>query len=1296
MYTADSKRRLYPTCLCYHGCVGRRVDALVFREHINDVKAHIRQLKNAGYRFVLPSEYRRWQAGEVVYDEPIICIHWDDCLGSIDMIVPWLIAEGIPSGIAIITRRLGYIDPEDGFASWKQVRAWVATGLVEVMSHTHNMHHLTLIQKDGVVDVAPVLEGPCWIDNGDVVYRAPDDPRWYWDFTHVDAITLGIPLYGTDPYDATTPIITTLTLTPKATGSVTLLRLWMALSKPSGAGYDVQVQIHNGSTLVWSGIITPKNYETRSQWVEREFHTITLDTPFFVNEGAMTTLRFTTLNAGPGVALLYGLSTRDDGQFRAVTNCKGLYPAGSQGLPDRYWQYIDYQAGDRWPVIPCLILGFGTGRAATMAEYTSYVGADCEKAAYQVETYLNANWTEVDLVNNGSNARLYQPFGWRNPERISVKFPLAGNFRVEYLRITVGPAELFSGGDGWRDDTTHDDDPVPSDIAYMNRALDRSYPATFDLLLADEEQGEFVAPLTESSPDIGYIPPEQEFKRWHRFALGEDPETGESQGDLQWVGEEYDEETGELILPSAGTYYYFRPQPTEDNPDPLYQYIWSPDDLGKTVVWLYYFLGDWTSIGQAAIWRIAKNLACDVTPFDTRPGAYLKIEPINGGPTVGEEQVTRWGLRCVRAGRRSTPIPAPRPDQLIYPFGSYNGSEGVVIQQRPGFKDISAELKATFIASGLRKGYTIQGIRNVANGEIREPDLRQTEWALGRWLVYGDQALAVSNNNLAAYSGYLLPDVQHHGVEWQVSMEADPLGNATIKSKPVTLDYVAFDAWAFNGQASAGTAAIVQYACNDGGTYGGQTYPNDRAWLQARGIKCLLILNNNLGTGEPDPDIGYDVIWHPDTWIPMIVSTAVTYQWDGITCNLEAIPAESRAQATLFYKQLARAMHAAGKMLHITAPAPTGTAYDADWWVRWCDHGELIKYVDGMKIMSYTESGPGSAPGPAAPNWFWEAVYDRLRRIIPLKYQSRILCGVRSFGHMWAKDDNPDFEADYVTYHTGIQNALSYGARLDIDSTEFGWSNRSYTCWFGTPLTVERGQVEAERSGFGGIGMWKLDDGDMEEFFPDARQIGRFEDMSYLNTQFPPQISFGSSGGPAFKTLTQTAQNGREVRQSLWTMPLYEFDASLAIQSQEEYNLVRALYMVSRGPQRSFRYKDWSDFRFEDDLIGVGDGERVNFQAARAYAAGGEVMYRAITKLVAGTITIWVNGVQDTSALYDANTGGIGFFTAPPASAEIRLRGEFDVHVRFMSDKFPADIISWGDGAYLSPGTVQLREVRET
>lgn len=1178
---AALKRRLYPTVLCYHGCVARRADVLTFRESLADVRAHVHTLLQAGYRIVKPSEYKAWQAGSVSYDQPVTCLHFDDGLASIDLVLPWLIEQGIPCGLALITRRLRKVDAEADFIGWQQINAWVQTGLVELMNHTHNMHHLTLVRRDGVLDVAPVLEGPCWVDAGDVVYRPATDTRWYWDFSQLDEIGLAVPLWGTDQWDGSTPIVTTLTVTPKASGTVSVLRFWMALSRPYSGGYAAQVEIRSGATLVWAGTVAPKVYSTRSQWVEREFYSITLDTPFAVTSGTPVDLQFTTLNAGSGVQLLYALPTSDDTAFHAVSSCQGLLPEGSAG--DRTWRYIDYPPGERYPVVPCIILGFGSGTDATLAEYEAYVDADIAAFDGAVSNWLTAAWLSDTAYQPYSTAGDVEVIGWSNPNRVHAVVPLqvASTRTVEALRITLGGTENFRDGDA--DEWTYGRPGNPSFQAAINEALGRSYTACFRLQLGD----------------------------------------------------------------SSG--------------------------------------GPWTEIGRGMIYNWQRGLASDVDAFVLTAGVtrWLRIETINGGWLSGPEQDCRWPVWGITTLSRAAGAPAADPvDQIVYPFGSYfSGGTGVV--QQPGFKDIGPELKALFDARGYSHGYTIQGFRNVRQGEFREPDLRQTEWALGRWLVYGDQAPDVSLNNLAAIGGMLFQDVPHRGVHWQASLEADPQGNASVRARPDTLDFVAFDAWAFDG-----AGGIEPYALNDGGTYDSVVYADDKGWLQARGVRCLLIINNNLGTGEPDADIGSHVVNNPAIYIPLIVAIAVDDGWDGITCNLEALPATDRAAATTFYRQLARAMHAAGKLLHATVPAATGTAYDADWWVGWCDHFEVVKVCDAIKVMSYTESGPGSDPGPAAPQWFWDAVYTRLRQVIAEPWWPRVLCGCRAFGHRWEGAD-----ADYVTYHQAIAQCLEFGKRIDVRDTELGWGTGSVTAWCGTPATVDRAQREAARS-FGGIGLWKLDDGDIEEFIPLVRQLGRDEDMSFLDVRFPESVSRGTAGGPEFSTAVAEAQSGDEARNARRLMPLCRYDAAVGVRNQAQADAVRNLFMVARGRQHLFRFKDWQDFQLVDGVIGTSDGVITTFQLVKVYTVGAYSLTRTLSLPVSGTLTVKRNGSTVSGWTCNYSTGLVSFSVAPAAGV-ISASCHFDVCTRFDTDYLPTDIVGRNAGGFLfEPGSIPLVERR--
>jgi len=628
------------------------------------------------------------------------------------------------------------------------------------------------------------------------------------------------------------------------------------------------------------------------------------------------------------------------------------------------------------------------------------------------------------------------------------------------------------------------------------------------------------------------------------------------------------------------------------------------------------------------------------------------------------------GDRAVACARPAPPAVA----QIVYPFGSYYaGGTGVV--QQPGFKDIGAELKGVFTGRGWTHGYTIQAYRNVRQGEVREPDLRQTEWALGRWLVYGDQAPEVSRNNLAALSGLLFQDVPHRGVSWQASLEYDAQGNASIRSRAQVLDVVAFDAWYFDG-----AGAIVAQDINTG----------DKAWLQARGVRCLLIINNNLGTGEPDADIGSHVVNNAATYIPLIVAVAVGDGWDGITCNLEAVPAADRAAATSFYEQLARALHAAGKLLHATVPAATGTDYDADWWTGWCDHFALARVCDAIKVMSYTETGPGTDPGPAAPQAFWDAVYTRLRAVIAEPWWPRVLCGCRAFGHVW---DLAGGTTEYATYHQAIAQGLEFGKRIDQRDTELGWGTDTVQAWCGTPATVDRAQREALRHGFGGVGLWKLDDGDIEEFIPAVRQLGRAEDMSFLDIRFPDVVTLGSSGGPAFSTSVVEAQSGDEDRNARRLLPLCEFDVSAGIREPEQGQAVRDFFMVARGRLHLFRYKDWADYRF-DSVIGVADGVLATFQLVKVYQVGAYSLVRPIVLPVDGTLVVRRNG--DPVAGWTCNySTGLVSFAAPPAAGVISAAGEFDVKVRFDQDALPLELDGrQGGELLLAPGSVRLVERR--
>lgn len=1105
MYDENGEELFSPIDVDEYGSPISEQEPLLFTTTVSDIKEQIRSLTDKGYTMVNSEDYRRWIAGEWNPTTPIACVMYDDALASIQYIMEWHIAENIPASIAIITRRHRKRANEDGYASWQQMNDWVtrSNGKIDLVCHTHDLHHLSLHSyTDSAYDVVadPLLEGPCWVDNGEYIYIPDGEGQdWYWNQSWVEQ-SLAIPIFGVDQYDQTTLLETSFHITPRITDNISIIRFWSSLAKPSGTGYDVPIQIWiNDTQLVFDGIIEPKDYGSRIQWVEREWNNINLDTPFAVEAGTAFKMTFKTLAGDPGSPHLtcYCVFSDDTTKFHATTNAQGFTPYDSSISPQTWWQYIDYPAHDKWAVKPVMILGNGTGHTVAQTVFNDYISEDIAKSQHAVTNYLKAKWIdksvwkgEWDNWNHSwsGDARTdhqiwdantgYQITGWANPKKISAIFP------------TV------------------------SDTTVLVETL------KFDF----EEK----------------VPAEMTVAQWWA-------ETEEGSGINNW---DYAQTTRQYNI-------LFKIEVSEDKVN-------------------------WTTVGQAPTWVLLKDdnkgNSAEITPTTWTAGVtkYVRLTPINDGPTSDViDQNVVYCVSQVRIGYRDSTSQLHIPfKQIAYPFGAFQPNWYDENPDNPEWQDVSNGLRKVFAANGITHGYSIQAVRNVRhNGFDIGYNQRLSNYVLGRLMTHGVTHptvldhynmtnIDVCKNLISAYAGFTYADTKHNGLKWQVSLEGDHLGHGTLKRRINTIDYFAFDAWAFSGDS---TFSIVKNSSpvNDGSYFPGWdgwasgTYANEKKWVQDRGGLALIIINNNLGTGSPDSVAGKQVLDNADAYIANIVRDCLQHGWDGVTCNIEGVDITAnngadiiyKAKATEFYKKLGRACHEAGLLLHCTAPAATGNPnYDWASWVGWCDHAEIIKYVDGMKIMSYTEAHEGSEPRPAA--WdvapltkynssdptdtrsFWQAVTEYTATVIPDQFKKRILMGARAFGHVWYPnwktgetpptalssnewfDINEDYwkYAAYLTdndldYKDDWNHYTSYGELINkaateivplsqdltLDTTEMYYYNpqTEVKAWCGSPLTGARSQTTAKENGFGGVGIWKIDDGDIEEYYPEFKCFGK-------------------------------------------------------------------------------------------------------------------------------------------------------------------------------------------------------------
>lgn len=196
--------------------------------------------------------------------------------------------------------------------------------------------------------------------------------------------------------------------------------------------------------------------------------------------------------------------------------------------------------------------------------------------------------------------------------------------------------------------------------------------------------------------------------------------------------------------------------------------------------------------------------------------------------------------------------------------------------------------------------------------------------------------------------------------------------------------------------------------------------------------------------------------------------------------------------------------------------------------------------------------------------------------------------------------------------------------------------------------------------------------------------------MAFDNVRLPEEIERGAQGGPAFQTSVITLGTGREQRNVDWSAQRCSFDISYGIQYKEDFVEVVKFFYARLGKARGFRFKDWSDFDATDEQIGVGDGTNKIFQLVKNYTS--LVQYqRKITRPVTGTVAVRVDGVVAPFTV-NINTGVVTFVTAPAEDVIITADFEFDVPVRFDSDKLNLDIRTFETAAIGSIDIVELRE----
>lgn len=233
--------------------------------------------------------------------------------------------------------------------------------------------------------------------------------------------------------------------------------------------------------------------------------------------------------------------------------------------------------------------------------------------------------------------------------------------------------------------------------------------------------------------------------------------------------------------------------------------------------------------------------------------------------------------------------------------------------------------------------------------------------------------------------------------------------------------------------------------------------------------------------------------------------------------------------------------------------------------------------------------------------------------------------------------------------------------------------------------------ADARARGFGERVIWA---------YPQVVRDGAFlfeEDLEdgmqgFHDVVFPERIGFGSSGGPRYRTEVVETASGHERRNQLWAAGRAEYDISTGLRSEADLIELLAFFRARQGRAFGFRFRDWMDDSSAaspddpvtptDQVIGTGDGSTVTFALTKTYGTPPDAEVRRITRPVAGSVRVAIDGVEQTSGFaVDAARGLLTFDAAPPPGSTITAGFRFHVPVRFADDRLNISLEAFRAGA---------------
>ncbi|AIF52000.1 DUF2460 domain-containing protein [Pelosinus sp. UFO1] len=197
---------------------------------------------------------------------------------------------------------------------------------------------------------------------------------------------------------------------------------------------------------------------------------------------------------------------------------------------------------------------------------------------------------------------------------------------------------------------------------------------------------------------------------------------------------------------------------------------------------------------------------------------------------------------------------------------------------------------------------------------------------------------------------------------------------------------------------------------------------------------------------------------------------------------------------------------------------------------------------------------------------------------------------------------------------------------------------------------------------------------------------------SFHEIRFPEGISYGAEGGPEYSTDIMTTSSASEQRNQNWEFGRCKYNVAHGVKNEKDITKLITFRRCRKGRAYGFRYKDWSDYKAVNQIIGTVDVVPCQMQLLKKYISGEESETRIIRKPVEGTVILYAAGNYiNTGITINHKSGAITITNTSLIGKLITADFEFDVPVRFDADYIPTSIEDFNN---YSMSEISLIEVK--